>query len=204
MQYRNTSGATYQSQDYLVESLLREQGYICAYCMRRIPCKDRINGVLTQEDHRVEHIMCRNIYPDLQLSYNNMVICCPGHVGENPHCDRLKEDSPISFSPLDPAFISTLYYENGEIKSTNTVWDKEMTEVLNLNDIALVKARKNMLSGVISQITKAIPQKQWTKQVIEKYIRKYDTMQAEKMKMKYYPYCGIVVYYLMKKLKQYK
>lgn len=202
MLYRNTPGATYQSQDYLVESLLQEQGYICAYCMRRIPCKDRINGVLTQEDHRVEHVKCRNHYPHLQLTYNNMLICCPGHLGENPHCDRLKDDDSISFSPLDRAFVNTVYYENGEIKSTNAVWDKEMTEVLNLNDAALVAARKNMLDGVVKMIIRDLPQKAWTKQAIEKYIKKYSSPHSEKGELKYYPYCGIVVHYLQKKLRK--
>lgn len=41
-EYRNTPGVDYQSIPELVESLLKEQGYICAYCMRRIPHRDKL------------------------------------------------------------------------------------------------------------------------------------------------------------------
>lgn len=58
-EYRNTPGVDYQSIPELVESLLKEQGYICAYCMRRIPHRDKlykkdgIKYVLTDESHRI-------------------------------------------------------------------------------------------------------------------------------------------------------
>ena len=53
-EYCSTPGVTYQSIPELVDALLKEQGYICAYCMRRIPTKDKIEGKLTSEDHRIE------------------------------------------------------------------------------------------------------------------------------------------------------
>ena len=42
-EYRNTPGVDYQAIPELVQSLLKEQGYICAYCKRRIPNKYKIN-----------------------------------------------------------------------------------------------------------------------------------------------------------------
>ena len=96
-EYRNTPGVDYQAIPELVQSLLKEQGYICAYCMRRIPTKDKIykkdgvNFVYTNEDHRVEHIKSREQHNDLKLDYTNMVVCCPGHIGAQDHCDRLKD-----------------------------------------------------------------------------------------------------------------
>lgn len=203
-QYRNTPGAKYQSQDYLVDALLEEQGYICAYCMRRVPCRDRINGNITQEGHRIEHVLSRNEHPELQLSYRNMVVCCPGHLGEHDHCDRLKGDRQITFSPLDKHFTDTLYYKDGSIKSTNEQWTREMEEVLNLNDKALVRARKTMLAETMKLIVQTAGKKEWTRQMVEKYIEKYKTMHLEKGKMKHYPYCGIVVYHLHRKLKNMK
>lgn len=106
-EYRNTPGVDYQAIPELVQSLLKEQGYICAYCMRRIPTKDKIykkdgvNFVYTNEDHRVEHIKSREQHDDLKLDYTNMVVCCPGHIGAQDHCDRLKGPKDISFSPID-------------------------------------------------------------------------------------------------------
>ncbi|KAA6337781.1 hypothetical protein EZS27_014164 [termite gut metagenome] len=96
-EYRNTPGATYQSIPPLREALFREQGYICAYCMRRIPCKDTNSN----EDIRIDHIKCREKYPNLQLDYRNMVICCPGAINNDFHCDKKKGASDISFTPFD-------------------------------------------------------------------------------------------------------
>lgn len=202
-QYRNTPNAKYAAMEELRDSLYEEQGYICAYCMRRIPCKDRIDGKLTQEDHRIEHIKPREHYHELQLDYKNMVACCPGHLGDNEHCDRLKSSDEISFSPLDPAFIATIYYEDGKIKSSNEKYTKDIDDVLNLNDEALVKARKYMLAETINLIIREAGKKPWTKQMVEKYIQKYSTMHNENGQMKYHPFCGIVTYYLEKKLKQF-
>ena len=90
-EYRNTPGVDYQSIPELVESLLKEQGYICAYCMRRIPHRDKlykkdgIKYVLTDEAHRIEHVLSRDNHPDKKLDYNNMVVCCPGHIGDEDH-----------------------------------------------------------------------------------------------------------------------
>ena len=202
-QYRNTPNAKYEPMEELRDSLYEEQGYICAYCMRRIPCKDRIDGKLTQEDHRIEHIKPREHYPELQLDYKNMVACCPGHLGDNEHCGRLKSSDEISFSPMDTAFIATIYYEDGKIKSSNERYTKDIDDVLNLNDEALVKARKYMLAETIALLNRAAGQKPWTKQMVERYIQKYNTMHAENGKMKYHPFCGIVTYYLKKKLRQF-
>ena len=148
-EYRNTPGVDYQSIPELVESLLKEQGYICAYCMRRIPHRDKLynkdgtNYVLTVEDHRIEHILSRDNHPDKKLDYNNMVVCCPGHIGDEDHCDRLKGSNDISFSPLDSVFISTLSYKtDGEIVSSDKQYNKEINEVLNLNTKLLKLNRK--------------------------------------------------------------
>ena len=103
---------------------------------------------------------------------------------------------------MDKNFISTLFYENGKIKSTNDRWMEEMEGILNLNDEALIRARRQTLSATIDLLAKTNAQKPWTRQMVEKYLLKYSTMHNEKGKLKHYPYCGIVIYYLQKKLKQ--
>ena len=158
-EYRCTPGVDYQSIPELVDALLEEQGYICAYCMRRIPHKDRlykkdgINYVLTDEDHRVEHIQSRENHDDKKLDYSNMVICCPGHIGSEEHCDRLKGSKDISFTPLDANFIATLSYKmDGEIVSSNEQYNKEINEVLNLNTPILKENRKNTWEAVKKEL----------------------------------------------------
>src|SRR4051812_20262977 len=101
----------------LREALLIEQGYICAYCMRRIPIKDK--GV--KEASKIEHILSRENRPDLQLDYTNMVICCPGFINGEDHCDKSKGSRSVTFLPHRPFLQLSISYhsKNGEIKSSN-------------------------------------------------------------------------------------
>ena len=212
-EYKSTPGVDYQAIPELVQSLLKEQGYICAYCMRRIPTKDKIykndgvNFVYTSEDHRIEHIKSRELHDDLKLDYTNMVVCCPGHIGMEDHCDRLKGAVDVSFSPMDKQFIDTIKYSsNGTISSTNVVYDREMRDVLNLNTGLLRKNRHLMLTEVLSKINSTCKKgKNWNKKTLELFLKKYNEKHSEKdeegVKEKFYPYCGIVIWYLQKKLK---
>ncbi|MCF2598074.1 hypothetical protein I6E10_04830 [Phocaeicola barnesiae] len=49
-EYRLTPGAHYEASSELRQALLEEQGYLCAYCMRRIPVHD----VNSNETTRIE------------------------------------------------------------------------------------------------------------------------------------------------------
>ena len=209
LEYRCTPGVDYQSFPELVDSLLEEQGYICAYCMRRIPCKDRLykrNGktyVHTNEDHRIEHMLSRENHDDKKLDYSNMVICCPGHIGNEDHCDRLKDNKDISFSPLDPHFIATLSYKiDGEIVSSEDKYNNELNDVLNLNTPILKENRKNAREAVKKELIALKGEKPWNKAILSKYIKKYSYKTEKGGKLKLTPYCGVVLFFLQKKLKQ--
>ena len=210
-QYRLTPGVDYQSIPELVDSLLKEQGYICAYCMRRIPHKDKLfvkeDGAhynLTNENHRVEHIKSREKHDDLKLNYSNMVVCCPGHIGDENHCDRKKDSNDISFSPLDAAFISTLSYTSeGEIKSSNAAYNNDIENTLNLNTKLLVINRKSVREKIIVQLNATCKRSgKWDKALLIKYLSKYENMHSEDGCLKYYPYCGVIIWYIRKKLSQ--
>ena len=209
LEYRSTPGVDYQSIPELVDSLLEEQGYICAYCMRRIPSKDRLykrdgkTFVHTNEDHRIEHMLSRENHDDKKLDYSNMVICCPGHIGNEDHCDRLKDNKDISFSPLDANFIATLSYKmDGAIVSSNESYDKEINEVLNLNTPILKENRKNIWEAVKKELIVQKGEKSWNKAILSKYIKKYSSKTRKDGKIKLTPYCGVVLFFLQKKLKQ--
>lgn len=209
LEYRSTPGVDYQSIPELVDSLLEEQGYICAYCMRRIPCKDRLykrdgkTFVHTNEDHRIEHMLSRENHDDKKLDYSNMVICCPGHIGNEDHCDRLKDNKDISFSPLDANFIATLSYKmDGAIVSSIESYDKEINEVLNLNTPILKENRKNFWEAVKKELIVQKGEKSWNKAILSKYIKKYSSKTRKDGKIKLTPYCGVVLFFLQKKLKQ--
>lgn len=199
-EYRNTEGVDYQSIPELVDSLLKEQGYICAYCMRRIPCKDTV----TNEDHHVEHILSREKHKDRKLDYRNMVICCPGHIGEEEHCDRKKGSMDVSFNLFDDNFIKTLsYHSDGTIVSSNTTYDNEINETLNLNTSLLKANRKECWNVVTNELRKLKGDKPWNRAVIKKYLEKYSCKHDKNGKLQFIPYCGIVIYNLQKKMRQF-
>jgi uncharacterized protein (TIGR02646 family) len=192
-QFRETPGVTeYESIDPLRDSLLKEQGYICAYCMRRIPVKDKISA----ETSRIEHIKCRDLYPDLQFDYSNIVVCCPGCIDGNEHRDRSKRNNEITFSPFDIRVEQSISYttKDGLIKSTNESWNKEINEELNLNNQRLKQIRKEVINGLRAILEK----KKWTKKTIKQQLASWQSFD-NKNRLK--PYCGVIVWYLQKKLK---
>lgn len=106
----------------------------------------------------------------------------------------------ISFKPTDSTFIKTIQYTSrGRISSTNEKADKEINELLNLNTELLVKNRASALGQAMAEIDKHSKGK-WTKAVIEKYIDRYSSVQKDGKKKEF---CGIIVYMLQKKLRQY-
>lgn len=193
--YRKTEGAIYEAKQCLRESLYKEQGGICAYCMQRLDDETEESLV---GSNRIEHIKCRDKYPESQLDYQNMVLCCNGRSNEHKHCDLSKENQEISFTPLDPLFITTLSYgsKNGEIKSSHTDWDNEMNHILNLNKNILRKNRHSALKGVITQLKKG-----WKVSQVRKELEKWRNKESNGH---YKPYCGIVISYLEKKIKRYE
>ena len=200
--YRKTTNAEYQAIPELRDSLLKEQGYICAYCMRRIPIRDQNSN----ESSRIDHIQSRTKYPKLELSYKNMVVCCPGAIdSDNPqkgkysnfHCDKSKGENDISFRPFDLSFISTLKYKSkdGTIESSNDKFNKEIKNTLNLNNAFLKANRLQTLKGILDCLSKKKLKESKIKELLESWNKKDD-------KGMYKPYCGVVVWYLEKILRQ--
>ena len=180
MRYRLTQGAEFRAIPELKDSLLKEQGYLCAYCMARI-----------DKDHmKVEHFKPRSRYPRLKFSYKNLLACCLGKTQEESHCDTSKGNAEISLSPLSPSCVDTLSYESGtgKIKSSNPYYDRELDRILHLNTPIIKQNRLKVLQGAIQALR------------IRKQLEKEWNPVDKEGKRK--PYCGIVIYFLEKKLKK--
>lgn len=194
-EYRLTPGVDYQSIPELRDSLLKEQGYICAYCMRRIPTKDDNSN----ETSRIDHILSRGKHDDLKLNYQNMVICCPGAIDNNFHCDKSKGKNDITFNQYDDSCISTISYKtkDGKIESSNTGFNSEIETLLNLNHPLLKKNRQQTLSGAIQFLSQK--KRTWKKAEIQKILTDWNS-KDKNGQIK--PYCGIITWYLNKKISQ--
>ena len=191
--YRLTPGVDYQSIPELRDSLLKEQGYICAYCMRRIPHRDKNSS----ETSRIDHILCRENHDDLKLDYRNMVICCPGAINNEFHCDKLKDSNDVTFNLFDDAFINTISYKSrdGHISSSDITHNREMNDLINLNHRLIKKNRIQTLNGIITRLGN----RKWKASDIRRELTQWE---EKDVSGKYKPYCGIVIWYLKKKLRQ--
>ncbi len=195
-EHRLTEGAKYEATPALRDALLAEQGYICAYCMRRIPVQDK--G--TDETSRIEHIIPQSeLSREEAMNYGNMVICCPGAVNStayrDSHCDRHKGENPISFTPFDRHTIETLSYKSDDtIESTDKDYNRDINEVLNLNNPLLKRNRK----AVRDQIIKSLGKKEWKRADIESMLNTYLSKDANGCRKEY---CGVAIHYLTRKLR---
>lgn len=190
-EFRNTPGVLYEAKPELREALIREQGYICAYCMQRIS--------LDRETH-IEHMKSRKEHPDLQLVYQNMVLCCAGNTKGHVHCDNCKGERNITFDLFSDMFINTLSYSVNAnavtIKSCNPAWDKEINDILNLNCNVLKINRQQVLNAVITTLGE---KKDWNKNLrkLQQLRDKWNTKDATG---RYNAFCGVVVWFLNRRI----
>lgn len=199
---RNTPGITYETahKDALRQALLEEQGGLCGYCMRRVSF---VTGITT--DTRIEHLKPRTISMaegkiEETLAYSNMILCCNGDIdgSKNFHCDASKGEREIHFKPFDAAAIATISYssKDGSIKSSNKSYDNDLNDVLNLNHPRLAANRLAVIKGLVKEMGR----KTWKKKDIARKLKYYYTRTAEGQ---LHEYCGVVIWYLNKKLRQF-
>lgn len=142
----------------VIELLLKEQGHICAYCMRRIP--DERKGT---PHVKIEHWNARNgehgetCGPYGALSYDNFLAVCSGNQNdwskgkeEKLTCDASRGNKKLVVNPLNAETLSTIYYtEDGLITADDPDIKKDLTITLNLNcmrdSVQLPVERKKVL-----------------------------------------------------------
>lgn len=186
MRYRLTQGVEFRAIPELKDSLLKEQGYLCAYCMARI-----------DKDHmKVEHFKPQSLYPQDIFSYGNLLACCLGKTQGESHCDTSKGNAEISLSPLSPSCVNTLSYESGTgaIKSSNEDYNRDL-DTLNLNAHIIKRNRLKVLQGVIQ----ALQSVDFNPGAIRSQLKEWNSVDKEAKRK---PYCGIVIYFLGKTLKK--
>ena len=134
--YRKTKYATYDDMpkavhDAVLDSLMQEQGYLCAYCMRRIPQKGKTPSA-TIEHWDPQSKTCT----DKALDYRNMLAVCNGNRGcgskEYMTCDAKRGNTPLTVYPLNPLTLSSIQYKSdGRIFSPNSDINTDLDVTLN-------------------------------------------------------------------------
>ena len=194
--YRSQQNATFNdlpslAKQELRDSLLQEQGYICCYCMSRIK----------RESMKIEHWHCQSQYRIEQLDYQNILAACPGNAGRPPadqHCDTRKANSDLTFNPTQRDVENWLkYLGDGTIQSTETAFNDEIDEVLNLNFSRLKGNRKNVVEAVRQALDKKPGPR--TKSQIKSLISQWDSADNDGRRKEF---CAVAIYFLNKRLRR--
>lgn len=200
--YRKTPNATYQATADLRLALLKEQGYLCGYCMKRINHADE--AITTT---RIEHVKCQTVNgkedTTRSLDYNNMILCCEGgtKAGKQHHqCDVLKGDRDLSFSPTDKRVLEVFTFSGlGIMKASNAAIQAEIGDpnnpgTLNLNNSTLIRNRKAVIDAIQCEFGKGI----WDKTALRDKLEHWSEKDKDGM---YKEYSQVVINYIAKKLK---
>lgn len=182
------------------EKLLKEQGCLCAYCMRRI-----------DKNHmKIEHWYPEDRLTDVErLDYQNMLGVCLGHIegtkGSDDTCDTQKGNTIISVNPLNVKTLITLQYNQstGELCSRDSAIQNDINVTLNLNSERhlLKENRRQLLITMQLEMRKMQQTGNWNKKVLETLRAKYAKPDAEGKKKEY---AGVAIWYLDKRLKKAK
>ncbi len=178
----------YPEKDALRQQLAVEQGYLCAYCMRRIS--------LDFQATVIEHVRPQATYPKEQLEYGNLVLCCDGKendIDKQNHCDGSKKNSEIKYSPATVPYIETTirYERNGRIFSNDSQWNSDLDTVLNLNVKRICNNRKAAWAAVQDWLAHNPGQR--TRSEIE---ARLILLRSRNHENKMIEYCGVMAYVL--------
>jgi uncharacterized protein (TIGR02646 family) len=198
----------YKEKDELRTALLKEQGFICCYCMRRIqkPTEDKM---------KIEHFKAFSIYdgktegkPDLTLDFTNLLGVCKGNKGAAEHlqhCDELKGNQQLEINPMDRNMMQKIRFnsegiisikeENGLDKALNSELNKT---VLNLNVQTLKEERKKIWTKLDQLLQKEFDSKMPSKSFINQKIKEA----INQLNGKFEPMCQVSIYYWERKLRQ--
>ena len=180
--------------EILRQSLLEEQGHLCAYCMSKL-----------NDEIKIEHYEPRNAQNE--LDYSNLLAVCngdtAGNLSKRQHCDTRKRDHILHINPQNSVHIHCISYEsNGTIYAKDHAdFDYDLNTVLNLNDdYGYLKAnRKRALDELKKKLKKKFGNRPanlpFIKNLLSYYLGKnqFGERTAD---------CGILIDYLSKRLKR--
>lgn len=185
-------------------SLLTEQGFICAYCMRRIGMPPKIEHWITREESNVQNM------PAQTLDYDNLLAVCNGTTLQNEikyeHCDqsRSKSNRELTINPTDERTIQKLrFLKNGKIESDDkAIFDDLNNEnALNLNTLFLRDARRLVYESVKKLIDIKCRNKTPTQaqkiigDIVAEWASKKPNIDGQ---LQYKEYCAVIAYFFKK------
>ncbi len=203
----------------LRKKLLENQGYLCAFCMKRIPnfVKQEVNGkdgqkeIIEKYDFKIAHIIPQESVkgksdPKLSITYTNMVAACTGSQGDiekNTTCDTKQKNDYIVIDLYNSLHINSLYYTGtGEIITKNTDFDNDIKKTLNLNEQRLKNQRKEVYDLIEGKVRKAYSKPNFTRAEKNLFLQQeIEIWERKATDGKFQPFCMVAICYLKSKLK---
>ena len=179
--------------DAVKQALLRDQGGICAYCMRRIDLGS------SHVEHIVPQAEGRGSDDPLSVDYGNMLAVCDGFKGDDNGltCDRARGNKHMTVNPLKPqTLVDIRYFRYGRIRSERSEIMDDLTKTLNLNQETLRKNRK----AVIDELGRYFNRLDEKGKSVRAHCKKQlDALKSETTKKSEYQ--GVRIYFLEKRLR---
>lgn len=186
-------------------SLVEEQGGLCAYCMCEIPRSDAGK----QPPINIEHLISRNPVNGMDvgqgLDYRNFFAVCHGNRGargtrkkRDLTCDAHRGNTELrKVNPLDPTTLASIYYDlQGNIFASDPDVQFDLVRTLNLNcpSAPQFAERKDALGALIDDLGSVDPEAlgDYCTQVLNGFLSETGTKT---------PYVGILIWYLQSLLK---
>ena len=182
----------YKNKEELRQALLRDQGYLCAYCMRRIENN--------RESMKIEHWKAQNLLEkeEEKLDFRFMLGVCDGCKGAKDQyttCDEHRHGDELYVNPLDRVMMDTISYDRqGHIKSTDQKIDRDLNEKLNLNceqaPSRIVQNRRAIYRECKERLMKMQKTGRWKKSTLCQVLHQYDIKEDGRKP----EYVGVPVY----------
>jgi uncharacterized protein (TIGR02646 family) len=147
---------------------------------------------------KIEHWRCQDRYPTQQLDYDNLLGVCPGTKGprqSDRHCDTQKANLDLCINPAAYDVERIIHYiGDGTIRSDDLDLDRDIDQVLNLNQARLVENRKAVLDSFKDKLARIGDLREHA------ILRMIDQWSQPAPHLE--PYCMVVVYWLRKRLRR--
>lgn len=193
----------YPEKDDVRKSLLKEQGGLCGYCMRRLK---------SEKDVKIEHVIPQSTLNEDErqaLDYRIMLGVCYGNEKKGRKfnaltCDAHRKNVDLHVTPFDQIGIDKIRYTSeGYIASDDPDINDTLNNVLNLNydgpDMYLVQNRRAVLDECKMQLRRMQKEGLWKRKNLERVLHYYETPNK---KGEYVPFSGVAICYIKKQLKK--
>jgi uncharacterized protein (TIGR02646 family) len=176
-------------------ALLKEQGAICAYCMRRISA--------THTGMEIEHLIPQNrhinsphssaMHISSRLKYLNMLGTCNGI----RKCSEIRGNFPLMISPLNKKCETLVkFLKDGRAYSEDPTINAEI-ETLELNKLS--DLRKIVIDKAREELMSLKKEGTWSAKIINNQIEKWKCLKKTRHGLAYEEYCMAAVHYLASK-----